>query len=167
MSYRRVTTGQSSRSNGPSQPPANVPFGAPSFDIPDIPDDITEVGDENLMQLFSEFVQWQNYAATDFAQAEVAEARAEAKTKYVEAQAMVTGWSDAKDKVTLSRAQLALDPSVIEARNDEMVAYARRKLVAVVYENCERCAALISRELSRRIGGGSSPTQRRQQRWNP
>jgi hypothetical protein len=144
-----------------------VPFGAPSFEIPDIPDDITIVGDEELMLLFSQFVQWQNYAATDFAQAEVTEARAEAKVRYVEAQSMVGNWSNAKDKVTLSRAQMALEPDVIEVRNEAMVAYARRKLVAVVYENCERCAQLISRELSRRIGGGTSPTQRRQQRWNP
>lgn len=141
-----------------------MPFGAPKFPIPDIPDDITEPGDEELMLLFSKFVQWQNYAATDFAQAEVAEARAEARVRYVEAQNMVGNWG-ATDKVTVARATASTDPEVIQARNDVLTAYAKRKLVAVVYENCERCAALISRELSRRIGAG--PTQRRQARWNP
>lgn len=116
------------------------------------------------MLLFSKFVQWQNYAATDFAQAEVAEARAEARVRYVEAQNMVGNWG-ATDKVTVARATASTDPEVIQARNDVLTAYAKRKLVAVVYENCERCAALISRELSRRIGAG--PTQRRQARWNP
>ena len=35
----------------------------------------------------------------------------------------------------------------------------------VVYENCERCAFIVSRELSRRIG--RDPSERRQNRWNP
>jgi hypothetical protein len=116
------------------------------------------------MQLFSQFVEWQNYAATQFAEAEVNEAKAEASAKFVEAQKMVGNWST-NDKVTVARAEMALDPEVDKARTDVIKAYAVRKMQAVMYENCERCANLISRELSRRIGAG--PTQRRQGRWQP
>jgi hypothetical protein len=37
-------------------------------------------------------------------------------------------------------------------------------MTQVVLQNCERCAALISRELSRRIG--ASGVERRQMRWD-
>ena len=93
----------------------------------------------------------------------MAEAKAEAEVKYVEAINMVTNWSSS-DKVTMARAEMAKAPEVMNARNALMVAYAKRKLTSVVYGNCERCAQLLSRELSRRIGAG--PTERRHQRWN-
>lgn len=167
MSYKRVVTNKSSGSNEQSLLPASVPFGPPKFDIPDIPDDITIVGEPELMLLFSQFVQWQNYAATDFAQADVAESRAEAKVRYVEAVNMVGNWGGSNDKVTVARATMSTDPDVIKARNDVLTAYAKRKLVSVVYENCERCANLVSRELTRRVGGRQERVRGRHDRWNP
>jgi len=118
-----------------------------------------------MMALFSQFVQWQNYAAYQFAEAEVAEEKAEATVKRMEAEHMVMNWGAAKDKVTLSRAQQATDPAIDRAKQDLLVAYAQRKLTAVVYGNCERCAQLISRELSRRLG--RDPVERRSMRWSP
>lgn len=117
------------------------------------------------MKLFSQYVEWQNYAAVQFAEAEVAEARAEANVKFEEATNMVTNWTNAKDKVTVARAEMAMAPEVNKARQDLLVAYAKRKLTAVVYGNCERCAQLVSRELTRRVG--ASPVERRNLRWNP
>jgi RNA polymerase-binding transcription factor DksA len=140
-------------------------FGRPQFDIPEIPPDLTGVDDTTMMALFSQFVQWQNYAAYQFAEAEVAEEKAEATVKRMEAEHMVMNWGAAKDKVTLSRAQQATDPAIDRAKQDLLVAYAQRKLTAVVYGNCERCAQLISRELSRRLG--RDPVERRSMRWSP
>ena len=57
--------------------------------IPDLPRDITIVSDDRLMQLFSEYVQWQNFAATEFALAEVEEERAEANVRRLEAEGFV------------------------------------------------------------------------------
>lgn len=116
------------------------------------------------MELFSEYTAWQNYAAVQFAEAEVVEATTEAALRYVEAQAMVRDWGS-KDKVTVAKAEMANEPDVIKARDAVLGAYAKRKLTKVVHDNCERCVALVSRELSRRIGNVGY--ERRQTRWNP
>jgi RNA polymerase-binding transcription factor DksA len=116
------------------------------------------------MRLFTQYVAWQNFTAAEFAQAQVAEAQAEAEVKYVEAQNMVGNWSS-QDKVTVARAEMALAPEVNNARKAHLQTYANRKLLEVVYGNCERCAQLVSRELTRR--GNASPLERRQQRWTP
>lgn len=115
------------------------------------------------MQLFSEYVQWQNFAATEFALAEVAEERAEAHVRRIEAEGFVL--ADPKSKVTDTRALINTTQEMMDARNAVLDAYARRKMTGVMSQNCERTAALLSRELSRRIGG--SDLQRRQMRWQP
>lgn len=140
-----------------------VPFGRPDYDIPELPRDITVISDDRLMQMFSEYVAWQNYAATEFAMAEVSEERAEANAKRVEATALVMA-DPGKGSVTVTKAGISLLAEVEKAEQDRLNAYASRKMTQVVLANCERCAALISRELSRRIGG--SGIERRQMRWN-
>jgi hypothetical protein len=162
---RRRTIPRLSSSNGEAPTAASEPFGRPDFDVPEIPEDITIVSDEFLMQLFSRYVSWQNYAAAELARTEVDESRAEANVRYVEARSMVGNWAGSSDKVTVARAAQTLDPEVEQARQDLLVAYAARKMTAVINANCERTAALISRELSRRIGRDG--VERRQMRWAP
>ena len=116
------------------------------------------------MQLFSEFVQWQNYAATELAGYEVAEDRAEATVRRLEAEGFVLNIGGST-KVTETRAAINADPKMERARQDVLNAYAKRKMTQVIFTNCERTAALISRELSRRIG--RDPIERRQARWSP
>lgn len=140
-------------------------FGQPKFEIPELSDDITIVGDDQLMQHFIRFTAWQNYAATQLAEAEVTEERYDRLVRQLEAEHMVLNWGAAKDKVTLSRAQQAIDPGVAHARREQMEAYAKRKMIQVVYANCERSAAALSRELTRRIG--REPIERRNMRWSP
>lgn len=140
------------------------PFGRPEFAIPDLPYDITIVSDDRLMQLFSEYVQWQNFAATEFALAEVAEERAEADVRRIEAEGFVLG-GGAGTKVTEVRAAINTTKEMQAARDRVLDAYATRKLTGVMSANCERTASLLSRELSRRIGGADM--MRRQARWQP
>ena len=115
------------------------------------------------MILFSDYVAWQNYAATKLSEAEIEETRADAGVRYAEAIAMMAMPISAK--VTVSKAQLATVEDVTEARSRVIEAYATRKTTSMVYANCERVVSLISRELSRRIA--STPTDRRNNRWNP
>lgn len=134
--------------------------------MPELPRDLAEVPDKVLMRLFSMYVQWNNYIDVMRVEAEIAEADAETKLKAIEATSMVAGWTGAKeDRVTIQRAERDLDPAVIEARDNVQLVYARRKLLAVLSNNMERGAALLSRELSRRIG--RAPVEGRQARWNP
>src|SRR6476619_5790883 len=143
------TSPPSSGSSGLYPVSDDVPFGRPKYSIPDIPDDITIASDELLMQVFSRYVQWQNYSATQLAGAEIEEERAQRLVKRLEAEHMVLNWAKANDKVTLARAQMATSPEINEAREAELAIYAHRKLTQVIYENCERTAAMISRELTR------------------
>jgi hypothetical protein len=121
------------------------------------------ISDDRLMQLFSEYVQWQNFAATEFALAEVQEERAEAAIRRIEAEGFVL--ADPKARVTDTRAAIKTTKEMQEAQDRRLDAYAARKLTGVMNANCERTAALLSRELSRRIGGADA--QRRAARWTP
>jgi hypothetical protein len=154
-----------SGSTGQRPQPVTVPFGMPRYEIPEIPDDVTIVSDDRLMQIFFRFVAWQNFAATEFAAAEVEEERADRLVRRMEAEYMVLNWGAAKDKVTLARAQQATDPKIDAAKQVQLNAYATRKMRQVVYENCAASAAALSRELTRRLG--RDPMERRNMRWNP
>jgi cell division ATPase FtsA len=123
------------------------------------------MSDDLLMELFARYTAWQNYAAVEMSNSEVAEASAEANVRFTEAQAMVKGWGGSKDKVTVAKAEMTNDTEVVEARDKLLGAYARRKMTQVIYANCERCVFVISRELSRRIGNVGF--ERRNNRWNP
>jgi hypothetical protein len=116
------------------------------------------------MQLFSEYVQWQNFAATEFALAEVQEERAEASLKRIIAEQMIL-INPGKGQVMSTKAGLAISPVVERAEQERLNTYANRKLTGVMRDNCERTSALLSRELSRRIGGAD--VQRRSMRWQP
>ena len=140
-------------------------FGRPQYEIPELPTDLTMLNDHSLMELFAQYTGWQNYAAVEMSNAEVAEATADAEVRYVEAQAMVKGWGGTKDKVTVAKAEMTNDEDVTKARDVALGAYARRKMTQVIYANCERCAFVISRELSRRIGNAGQ--ERRANRWQP
>jgi len=135
---------------------------APEFDVPDLPRDLTILDEQDLMILFSEYVAWQNFAATRQSEAEVDESRAEGAQRYAEAIVMMRA---VKGEVTIKRAEMAADDDVAQARANVLTAYANRKAAQNVYANCERVVNLISRELSRRIA--SSPAERRNNRWNP
>ena len=166
MPTKRRVIRPSSASTEHDQLPASVPFGMPRYDVPEIPDDITIISDELLMQIFIRFVAWQTFAATEFAAAEVTEARNEAYLKFVEAQHMVTHWSSAKDKVTVARAEMAISEPVTQAREAYLQAYATRKMRQVVFDNCVASAAALSRELTRRTGRGDV-VERRAARYAP
>ena len=132
----------------------------PEYEVPELPWDITDVSDSLLMEHFSKQLAWQNFFATQVAQAEIDEADAEAQLKTQEAVIMLTG-----KKVTEARAERDVDENVIAARSTYLVAKAKRKMLQVTMENRERCANLISRELTRRVGREGN--QRRSDRWTP
>lgn len=82
-----------------------------------------------------------------------------------EATAMVRDWGGTRDtRVAVAKAQRQADPAVIEHKQDVANRYAYRKLVAVLFTNIERNAALVSRELTRRTGSLEAKP-RRESRW--
>ena len=153
-----------SESSEPTRGSVEPHFPKPEYVLPDLPRDISTVSDGDLMQAFTDFVGWQNYANAMLVTCEVAEHEADNKLKFIEAQKMLMNWGS-KDSVTKIKGEVSQDPEVERARADALTAYAERKYTKMIYENCERSAQLLSRELSRRIGRDG--TERRQQRWTP
>jgi hypothetical protein len=135
---------------------------APEFNLPDVPRDLTILSDQDLMILFSEFVNWQNFAATKLSEAEVEETRAEASQR-IEENIIMMGAS--KGDVVRMRASMSAESRVVKARQRFIEAYAARKMTSTVFSNCERVVNLVSRELTRRVS--QLPSERRNSRWNP
>lgn len=131
----------------------------PVLGIPVMPV-LTELDDESLMGLFGELVAWADYVGTQLAYAVIDERAMNDVLTVSEATAMVSGWSAvAGDKVTIARAQRDLDEGVQEIKQAATEAYAVRKLTETLFNNLERDASLVSRELTRRTAG-QAPAQR-------
>lgn len=124
--------------------------------IPRLPRDITALGDEELMQKFSEFTSWVDYLSVQVSCAQVDERAAQKALDLAEATAMISGWEGGRDaRVALAKAKLATDPKVISLSEALDDAHSYRKLIETMANNLERDAALLSRELTRRT---STPT---------
>lgn len=137
----------------------------PDMSIPVLPEDITSIGDEDLMDLFVELTAWNDYISVQVACAQIDERAAQRVLDYAEATALAGahGGSSA-DRVAVSKAKVAIDPEVRRIREDLDEKYAYRKLVETLAGNVERDAALVSRELTRRTSGVTPA--RRAQRWS-
>lgn len=102
---------------------------------------------------------WADFSGGQLALAEVDETYAEALLDKLKALGYVRG---SGDKVTTVRAEMQLEPEYVTATERKLEAYARRKLLAARHAAFERDAAVVSRELSRRIE--RDPSQRRTSR---
>lgn len=119
----------------------------PAFEAPDLPSDISEVPDEELMELYSQFVAYLNYITVQLATAEVDERMCEKKAARKQAELM----GATTDKtVSAAKARVASDPGVVVVLEELDQHYAYRKLVEAVHQNLERNVTLASRELTRR-----------------
>lgn len=116
------------------------------------------------MRVFQEFTEWANYSASRLSIAEVDETEAKNAQSTAEAMAMARHTWSKGVSVTEQKAIIQSDEEVKEARERVTEVYAYRKIVKSIFENFERNAALISRELTRRTN--SEPLQRRSHRGN-
>ena len=119
------------------------------------------------MEIFAVYTAWWNYAAAQLADADIAEMRAESNLKYLQATKLVQSWDgNVKDcGVTVAKAERDIDPEVVAADEALLTARITKKLTNVVHENCSRCTALVSREITRR--GNRDPYERRSNRYTP
>lgn len=137
----------------------------PESEIPRLPEDITEVGDENLMTLFVQLTAWAGFLSSQLACAFIDERAAENLVEVAEATSLIRDWGGtSKDRVTVAKAERMVDPDVQDQKQKHAEHYAYRKLVEVLYSNVDRDAAAVSRELTRRTSG-ADPKTRRADRW--
>ncbi|MFF1711191.1 hypothetical protein [Streptomyces sp. NPDC058268] len=113
------------------------------------------------MELFVELTRWAEYAGTQLAAAAVDEKAAEALLDRCKALAAVKAKHE--KSVTAQKAAAASDEDVLEADSEYRQTYAVRKLTEAIYSGADRKAAVVSRELTRRIG--RSDRESRATRW--
>lgn len=132
-------------------------------DQPSLPHNLDDLDDTGLMEEFSLFTAWADYASAQVGLAVISERAAEFNLDYQTS----LYFSDATKKaVTLIKAEALQNPDVYEARKKYEEAYAYRRLVADLAERYERDAAVLSRELTRRTSEGSVKAARRE-KWKP
>jgi gamma-glutamylcysteine synthetase len=136
----------------------------PEIDVPTLPVALVDLDDASLLGLFTELVVWADYTSTQLAYAAIDERALTVTLEFHEATAMVR--DHGSDKVTIARAQRDLDDDVQKLKQEQLDAYAVRKLAETLFNNLERDAALVSRELTRRTAG-QAPTGRRADRYRP
>lgn len=124
----------------------------PTMDVGDLPSDITMLSSEQLGEKFTVLTAWADYAATQLAVAQVEERSAQKKLDYLQNKLLVQkmGVAAKGDRITLVKAQIAIDQDVLDLEMDYEEKYAYRKLVEMMLSNYERDIALVSRELTRR-----------------
>lgn len=140
----------------------------PDYDVPRLPEGVTDLDEPKLMELFVQLNHWANHLGAELAMAEIDERAAEHALAMAEASALVLAWGQRQSKedtVTLAKAQRESDPGVIKARDELQVIYAKRKLLQAIQSSAEKDAALVSRELTRRVGRADRDF--REARWRP
>lgn len=131
----------------------NVP--KPSYDLVTLPPDITSLSGEQLAEMFTILTGWADYTASQLAQAQIAERTAQRVLDFKINKMMVEKMGSAAkgDKVTLIKAQIAIDDEVVKLEDDFEAKYAYRKMVEMMLSNQERDITLVSREITRRTSG--------------
>jgi hypothetical protein len=132
------------------------------IDTPQLPADITELGDEQLMGLFSQLTAYNNFLSTQLACAFIDERDVERELDTHESIAFLQFYDAKKTKDTMSllKAQVSTDPKVKHLKEMHSARYNYRKLIEVMVDNVERDTALVSRELTRRTSGASASRYR-------
>jgi hypothetical protein len=135
----------------------------PSYDIPHMPVDLTEVGDEDLMTLYSQYTAYADFITVQVSCAQIDERVMEKNLSALENSKMSQVESTGtKAPVAFARAQVAADPQILSLKQALEDNHAYRKLIEALMANVERGSNLISRELTRR----TSNTSRRTNRWS-
>jgi hypothetical protein len=130
----------------------------PQYDIPTLPADITDLGDEDLMVLYGKLTAYADFIAVQVSCAQVDERSYEKRLSAMESRKMLRGTGKSENRVTFARAEVATDPDVVAHKEAIEELYAYRKLIEAMANNIERDTALVSRELTRRT---SNTTRRR------
>lgn len=132
----------------------NIP--KPSYDLITLPPDITSLSSEQLAEMFTVLTGWADYTASQLAQAQIAERTAQRALDLKVNRLVVEkmGTATKADKVTLIKAQIAIDDEVIRLEEVLEEKYAYRKMVEMMLSNQERDITLVSREITRRTSAG-------------
>jgi len=137
----------------------------PGYDLPRLPLKLSELGDDQVMQLLVQFTRYQDYISGQLVADEIDELAADHMLEVAKARHLVKGWGGkAMDTVTVAKASALLDPDVQQLIDHHATLKAHRKLLAVLSESMARDAAVVSREITRRTS--RDHTERRADRFS-
>lgn len=136
---------------------------SPDADMPELPADITELGDAELMALLGAYSAWAVFGAAVAAGYESDEEDLEAELTRERAAASLRH-PDLRT-VAAQKAAALSDPAVEKLGGEHQLVRASRRFAVVARDNAERMAAVVSRELTRRTARHERET--RTGRWNP
>lgn len=142
-----------------------LPTRPAAYGLPKLPTNLTDQDDSKIMRLLAQFTRYQDHLAGLLALAEIDETAAANLLEIAKARHMAGNWTGpSSDRVAISKANATLDKGVQECEQALEQCRAKRKVYGVLVESLARSAAVVSRELSRRIG--NQPTERRNSRFN-
>ena len=124
----------------------------PRYENAKLPYDITDLSSDQLAEMFTILTSWADFFASKLTKAQIDEKSAESKLEYEVAKLTVEllGKATKTDKVTLVKAQIAIDPTVVDLKEKLSEKYAQRKVWELLLTNQERDITLVSREITRR-----------------
>jgi hypothetical protein len=127
-------------------------FRKPSISQVDMPHDVTLLSSEQLAEKFTALTAWADYIASQLAVSQIEERHALRKMDLAENRLLVSRMGSAVrgERITLVKAQVSIDDTIVELSQTYEDKYAYRKLVEMMLNNHERDLNLISREITRR-----------------
>ena len=128
------------------------------LDRPSLPRNITELGDEDLMELYTQFVAYSDFINTQLSCAIIDEKELERRIELAEATTFLN-MTTSTSKVTLVRPQVASNKDVVELKEEHMQKFAYRKLIETMANNYDRGSSVCSRELTRRTSNDHFKTR--------
>ncbi len=133
-------------------------------------EDITELSEEDLMYEFTRYIAWANYAGPMLAAAVTEEKELQKRLKEARSaaylEALPQTWEGVKSVTpvnAMAKAEQDVDEDVVSIEDELQVATAYRRLLDQLLDGLDGSAALISRELTRRVN--KMPVERRGNRW--
>jgi hypothetical protein len=124
----------------------------PKYDQVTLPPDITELSSEQLAEMFTILTGWADYFASQLVQAQLREREAQRALEIAESRMLITkmGSVEKGSRVTLVKAQISVDPEILQLGDVHEERYAYRKILEMMVDNQERDITLVSREITRR-----------------
>lgn len=124
----------------------------PTMEVGGLPADITMLTSEDLGEKFTVLTAWADYASSLLAVAQIEERSVQRKLDTLQNKMLVQkmGTAVKGERITLVKAQIAVDQDVLDLELEYEEKYTHRKLLEMMLSNYERDISLVSRELTRR-----------------
>ncbi len=125
-----------------------------SVDRPQIPQDITGIDDDGLMELWARVSAYSDFVATQVACAQIDEKYAENNLELEIAKLEISMPKEVKETAAYRKAKILTSPTIEGLQNTLLARHAYRKLIEVISSSLSKDSALLSRELTRRTSSG-------------